>query len=177
MFWKRTFLHVQFANTATWQCSPDVDLIMQLKVKAAWWQKGSEPWEHWAAYDLKWNFQRKTDRKCTFDAYEETEKWIEDYGERETAVERKGVQDAETGIVHKLQHMSTAENAEATTSMLDTTFEEMLNATGDSLSNLASSDIQQSGEDEEDDEEDLELGKLSDDDETGLVMGMIPKRV
>jgi len=79
--------------------------------------------------------------------------------------------------VHKLQHMSTAENAEATTSMLDTTFEEMLNATGDSLSNLASSDIQQSGEDEEDDEEDLELGKLSDDDETGLVMGMIPKRV
>jgi len=53
----------------------------------------------------------------------------------------------------------------------------MLNAIGDSLSDLASSDDEQDGEDEEDDEEDTELGKLSDDDEPGWVMGTITKTV
>jgi len=53
----------------------------------------------------------------------------------------------------------------------------MLNAIGDSLSNLASSDNKQDGEDEEDDEADTELGKLSDDDEPGWVMGTISKTV
>jgi hypothetical protein len=48
--------------------------------------------------------------------------------------------------------------------MPETTFEGMLNAIGDSVSNLASSDDEQDGEEEEDDEEDTELGKLSDDD-------------
>ena len=43
----------------------------------------------------------------------------------------------------------------------------MLNAIGDSLSDLVSSNDEQDGEDEEDDEEDTELGKLSDDDEPG----------
>jgi len=41
-------------------------------------------------------------------------------------------------------------------------FEEMLNAIGDSLSDLASSDDEQNGEDEENGEEYSELGKLSD---------------
>jgi len=53
----------------------------------------------------------------------------------------------------------------------------MLNAIGDSLSDLASSDDEQDGEDEEDDEEDTELSKLSDDDEPGWVMGTITKTV
>jgi hypothetical protein len=52
-----------------------------------------------------------------------------------------------------------------------------LNAIGDSLRDLASSDDQQDGEDEEDDEKDTELGKLSDDDEPGWVMGTIAKTV
>jgi len=84
--------------------------------------------------------------------------------ERETAVARKRVQDAETAI---MQDMTTAENGGATTGKPETTFEEMLNAIGDSLSDLASSDDEQDGEDEEDDEEDTELGKLSDHDEPG----------
>jgi hypothetical protein len=53
----------------------------------------------------------------------------------------------------------------------------MLNASGDSLSDLASSDDDQDGEDEEDDEEDTELGKPSDDDEPGWVMGTFTKTV
>jgi hypothetical protein len=105
---------------------------------------------------------------------EEREKWIKDFVERETAVARKRVQEAETAI---LQDMMTAETGGATTGKSETTFEEMLNAIRDSLSDLASSDDEQDGEDKEDDEEDTELGKLSDDDEPGWVMGTINKTV
>jgi len=94
--------------------------------------------------------------------------------ERETAVARKRVQDAETAI---MQDMTTAETGGTTTGMPETTFEEMLNAIGDSVSDLASSDDEQDGEDEEDDEEDTELGKPSDDDEPGWVIGTITKTV
>jgi len=99
---------------------------------------------------------------------EEREKWIEDFVERETAVATTQVQDAETAI---MQDMTTAENEGATPGKPETTFEEMLNAIGDSLSDLASSNDEQDGEDEEDDEEDTELDKLSDDDEPGWMMG------
>jgi len=71
------------------------------------------------------------------------------------------------------EDISTAENAGATTRKPKNMFEEMLNAVGDSLSDLASSNDEQDGEDEEDDEEDAELGKLRDDDEPGWVMGTI----
>jgi len=91
---------------------------------------------------------------------EEREKWIEDYLERETAVARKRVQDAEAAIMQEHDDMSTAENAGATTSKSKKTFEEMLNAIGVSLSDLATSDDEQDGEYEENDEEDTELGKL-----------------
>jgi len=53
----------------------------------------------------------------------------------------------------------------------------MLNPIGDSLSNLASSNEEQDGGDKEYDEDDTELGKLSDDDEPGWVMGTISKTV
>jgi hypothetical protein len=76
-----------------------------------------------------------------------------------------------------MQELMTAENGGATTGKPGTKFEEMLNAIGDSLSDLASSNDEQNGEDEEDDEEDTELGKLSDDDELGCVMGTITKTV
>jgi len=98
------------------------------------------------------------------------EKWIKDYAERETAVARMRVPDAEND-------MRTAENAGATTRKFNTTFEGMLNAIGESLIDLACSDDAQRGEDKEDDEEDSELGKLSDDDETGWVIRTICKTV
>jgi len=53
----------------------------------------------------------------------------------------------------------------------------MLNAIGDSLSDLASSDDEEDGEDEDHDEEDTELGKLSEHDEPGWVMGTVSKTV
>jgi len=53
----------------------------------------------------------------------------------------------------------------------------MLNAIGDSLSNLASSEDEEDEEDEDDDEEDTELGKLSEDEHPGWVMGTISKTV
>jgi hypothetical protein len=84
------------------------------------------------------------------------------------------VQDAETVI---MQAMTTAANAGATPGQPETTFEEMLNAIRDSLSDLASSNYGQDEEDKEDDEEDTELGKLSDNDEPGWVMGTITETV
>jgi len=73
--------------------------------------------------------------------------------------------------------MINLENARSTTTKPETSFEEMLNAIGDSLSNLASSDNEEDGEDKDDDEEHTELGKLNEDDEPGLVMGTISKTV
>jgi hypothetical protein len=106
--------------------------------------------------------------------HKENTKWIEDFAERETAVARQLVQDAETAI---MQDSTTAQNVGAITGMPNTMFEAMLNAIADSLRDLASSDDEQDGEDEEDDEEDTVLGKLSDDDEPGRVMGTITKTV
>jgi len=64
-----------------------------------------------------------------------------------------------------------------TTTKPETTLEEMLNAIGDSLSYLACSEDEEDGEDEDDDKENTELGKLSEDDEPGWVMGTISKMV
>jgi len=94
-----------------------------------------------------------------FFSNDENKKWIKDYLENETAVARKRVQDAATAIRQELNAMTTAaENVGATTGMPDTTFEELLNCIGDSLSDLASSDREQDGEDEECDGDHTELG-------------------
>jgi len=97
--------------------------------------------------------------------------------ERETAQERKPVQDAETAIMEELKDMTTAESTMATTTKPETMFEEMINAIRDGLSDLASSDNKQDREHEEDDEADTELGKLIDDDKSDWVMGTISKTV
>jgi len=89
---------------------------------------------------------------------------------------RQWVQDVETAIMQQQEDMSTAENAGATTRKPENTFKEMLNAIRDSLSDLASSNDEQDGEDEAADEEDTELSKLSDD-ASGWVMGIISKTV
>jgi hypothetical protein len=108
---------------------------------------------------------------------EEREKWIENYVERETAVASKRVQDAETAMMQEQEHMENVEMRRSTTTKPEITFEQMLNAVGDSLSDLASSEDEQDGEDEDDDEENTGHGKLSEDDEPGWVMGTISKTV
>jgi len=53
----------------------------------------------------------------------------------------------------------------------------MLNVIGDSLSDLASCEDEKVGEDDDDDEEDSGIGKLTEEDEPGWVMGTISKTV
>jgi len=105
------------------------------------------------------------------------EKWIEDFVDGETAVARKGVQDAETAIMQEQEQMRNVENALSTTTKPERTFKEMLNDIGESLSDLASSEDEEDGEDIDDNEEDTEPGMLSDDDEPGWVMGTVSKMV
>jgi len=116
-------------------------------------------------------------REIHFLGNEEKQKWIEDYVERETAVARKRVEDAETAIEKEQDDMRNAEKAGLTSTKPETTFVEMSNVIGDYLCDLASSDDGEDGEDEDDDEEDPAEGKLSEDDEPGWGMGIISKTV
>ena len=104
-----------------------------------------------------------------FLGHEESEKWIEDYVERETAAARKRVQDTEAAVKQEQDDMTHAELAGLMSRKPEKTFDEMLVAIGDSLSDLASSDDGEDGEDEDDKES--EQGKLSEDDEPGWVRG------
>jgi len=110
-----------------------------------------------------------------FSSNEENEKWIKDFVERQTAGARKRVEDAEAAVQQEQDDMTHAELAGLTSRKPEKTFEEMLVAIGDSLSNLASSDDGEDGEDADDEE--TEQGKLSEDDEPGWVMGTITKMV
>jgi len=106
---------------------------------------------------------------------EEKEEWIQDYVARETAGARKRVEDAQAAVQQVKDDMTHAEIAWLTSREPEKTFEEMLDAIGDSLSDLASSDNGEDGEYEND--EQTEQGKLSEDDEPGWVMGTITKTV
>ena len=115
-------------------------------------------------------------RETHFSSNEAKETWIKDHVERETAVARKWVQNAERLIMQEQEKIWNVENTRLTTTKPEKTLEEMLNAIGDSLSDLACSDNEEDGEDE-DIEDDTELGELSEDDEPGWVMGTISKSV
>jgi len=80
-------------------------------------------------------------------------------------------------MIQELEHMENVEKGRSTTTKPEITFEEMLNAIGDSLSDLASSDDEEDGEDEDNDEEDTGHGKVSEDDKPGWVMGTISRTV
>ena len=114
-------------------------------------------------------------RETHFLSNEAKEKWIEDFVERETAGARKRVEDAEAAVQQEQDDMTHAELAGLTSRKPEKTFEEMLIAIGDSLSDLASSDDGEDGEDEDDEE--TVMGKLSEDDEPGWVMGTITQTV
>jgi hypothetical protein len=101
-------------------------------------------------------------------------KWILDVVERETAVVTQRVRDAENAV---MQDLTTADNRHMTSGMPEPTFEVMLYAIGDSLSDLVCADEDQNGEDMDDDANDTMLGKLSEDDELGWVICTISKIV
>jgi len=84
---------------------------------------------------------------------QENEKWIEDFVDRVTAVARKHVQDAETAVMKEQEDMRDAVKAGSTTRKPEKSFEEMLYAMGDCLSDLSSSDDKEDGEHDRDDAE------------------------
>jgi len=104
---------------------------------------------------------------------EDKEKWIVDYVEREAAGARKRVKDAEAVVQQAQGDTRIAENVGLTNREPEKTFLEMMVAIRDSLSDLACSDDGEDGEDEDDEE--TEHGQLSEDDETGWVIGTITK--
>ena len=116
-------------------------------------------------------------QEANYLSYNEMEKWIEDYVERETLMATQRVVDAETAIKQEQEVMRNAEKVGLITKQPETTFEEMLNAIRDSLTNLATSDDGEDGEYQDDHSEDLELGKMSEHDKPGWVMGTITKTV
>jgi len=103
--------------------------------------------------------------------------WIEDYVERETAVVGKCVEQAEAAIEQEQKDMKNFGNTVLKTRQPEKTFEQMLNAIGDSRSDPACSDNEEDVEVEEDDEEDTELGMLTKDDQPGWVRGRFSKTV
>jgi hypothetical protein len=127
------------------------------------------------SFRSKMELVEETQRETHFLSNEENEKWIEDYFERETAVVRKRVEDAETAVHQQQDDMTHAEIAGLTSKEPEKKFEEMLVPIGDSLSDLASSDDGVDGEDQDDEE--TEQGKLSEDDEPSWVIGTITKMV
>ena len=116
-------------------------------------------------------------RLTHFLSNEDQAQWIKEYVDSETAVARKRVEDVETATVQEQEVMRNAENVELTTRKPNKPFLEMLNAVADSVSDLAFSDYEEDGDDEEEHEDDAELGKLSKDDEPGWVMCTISKMV
>jgi hypothetical protein len=100
-------------------------------------------------------------RKTHFLSNEAKEKWIEDYLERETAGARKRVEDAEAAVQQDQDDMMCAEIAGLTSREPNKTFEEMLVAIGDSMSDHACSDDGEDGDDE--DVEETEQGEQSED--------------
>jgi hypothetical protein len=105
------------------------------------------------------------------------EKLFEDYLDRETAVARIRVQDTEKAMMQEQELMGNFEEGRYTTIKHGISFQEMLNAVGDSLSDLATSENEGEGGDHDDDEKDIGHGKLSKDAEPGFVMGTISKTV
>jgi hypothetical protein len=85
------------------------------------------------------------------------------------------VEDAEAAVQQEPDDMTHAELAGLTSRHTEKTFEVMLVAIGDSLSDLARSNDGEDGEDEDDEE--TEQGKLSEDDKPGWVMGTITNMV
>ena len=95
--------------------------------------------------------------------------------DRETAVGWKLLEDADEAIMQEQEHMGNVEKAWSATTMSEITLKEVLNAIGDSLSDVASSDAVDDGEDEDDDEGDTGLCKLSEDDQPSWELGSMSK--
>jgi len=138
-------------------------------------KSGLEAENVWAIRTLR-SFQYKmkiaVEKLCEMHnlSNDKRDKWIEDYVETETAGGRNGVEDAEAAFQKTQENMNHAEAARLTRREPKKTYDEMHFATIDRLCDLASSD---SMEDEDDVDEEIGQGIMSEDDETGWLMGTI----
>jgi hypothetical protein len=106
---------------------------------------------------------------------EEKERWIANYVERETLAARKRVEEAQAAVQRAQNKSEKSENELPAVVRQQQTFEEMLDAIGDSLSDVASSDDDL--EEEEEEEDDDEDSVAEDEAEPGWVAGSIPQSV
>jgi len=65
MLWRRTFRHSRQAGTVNRQSDQPNHVIMQMKARAGWMQRESEPLGHCAAWDPERSLRRKSDEKRT----------------------------------------------------------------------------------------------------------------
>lgn len=105
------------------------------------------------------------------------EKCIDDYVDRETALAKKRVQDTEIPIMEVQEDLRYAQMAGSTTRKPKQSFREVLNTIGDNLSDFAHLDNENDVEDNADNGDDPDLGKLTEYDEPGSGMGTISKTV
>jgi len=106
---------------------------------------------------------------------EEKEKWINDYAERETAEARQRVDDTEAAVQQEQHETRKREIMGLTNWEAEHTVPQMMVAIGDCLSNLASSNDGEVGEDEDDVE--TEQGNMSEDDEPSWLICTISNTV
>ena len=105
---------------------------------------------------------------------EEKEKWIKDYVGRETAGARKQVEDAEAVVHQAHEDIDYAKTAGLISREHKRMFEVMLVAIGQTLIVLSSVDHVKHGEDED---EEIEQGTHSEDDEPGWVTETTTKTI
>ena len=92
---------------------------------------------------------------------QEREKWIEDYVERETAVARRRVEEADAAWeLEKERLAAEALDGASTASKSKTTFAEMLKGIDDSIDDIATSDEDDEDDEDEDEEEDDIEGEI-----------------
>jgi len=172
---EKNFLHLQAGTygispkRSTWRCHPT--------------NEGKSSFDAGRVRALGALRSSRCRRKLAVDKRQEThflnnkkkEKWLEEYVERETAGARKLVEDTEGAIRQEQEDMGIAVNAGLTTNELEKKCHGMMVTISDSLSDLASSDDVEAGQDEDDEE--TAQGKLSEDDKPSWVMGTIYKMV
>jgi hypothetical protein len=103
----------------------------------------------WRSVRSKMKLAAEKRQETHFLSNEKKEEWIEDFVERETAGARKRVEETEAAVQQEQDDMTHAELAGLTSRKPEKTFEEILVAIGDSMSDLASSDDGEEGEDED----------------------------
>jgi len=174
---KRSFRHFRWAYTVHHHCDPHNKFINQMEAEAAWWQKRSALWEHCAAYNLKRSFWQRNDTPHTFYTMKRkrTELWIM-WRERPLWLETAFKMQRQR-IMQQQEDMRNVQKEGRTTRIPEKSLEEMMHAIVDSLCDLSSSNDEEDGKAEDNNEEDLELEKLREYDEPGLVMGTISNTV